>query len=120
MPVAFVGQRKRRERVGSHEPYPVQASDPSCSASGVPLFLQRKTAIGQPGDVFEQEADRVAEAVMSDTFALGDLHDEPGIQRKCAACAASSHNSPACKEEEEDKLAQRKPDASAASFPTRN
>ncbi len=36
--------------------------------------LQAKLRIGQPGDVYEQEADRVADAVMQ--------MPEPGVQRK--------------------------------------
>ena len=36
--------------------------------------LQAKLRIGQPGDVYEQEADRVADAVMP--------MPEPGVQRQ--------------------------------------
>src|SRR5262245_37373599 len=41
--------------------------------------IQAKLAISQPGDVYEQEADRVAEHVIR--------MPEPTIQRTCAACA---------------------------------
>jgi len=34
------------------------------AASGVPLFFQPKLTVSQPGDPFEQEADRVADQVM--------------------------------------------------------
>jgi len=51
--------------------------------------LQAKLRIGQPGDVYEQEADRVADAVMR--------MPEPGVQREFAP-----------EEEEEEKL-QAKP-----------
>jgi hypothetical protein len=57
--------------------------------------LQAKLAINQPGDTYEQEADRVAEAVMSEPNwgSTGML-----VQRKCAQC-----------EEKDEKLhAQRK------------
>ena len=49
-------------------------------ASG--LVLQRRLAISQPGDVFEQEADRVADQVMR--------MPEPAVQRSCAGCAAGA------------------------------
>jgi hypothetical protein len=40
--------------------------------------LQAKLKIGQPGDIYEQEADRVAKQVMS--------IPKPSLQRKCAEC----------------------------------
>jgi hypothetical protein len=42
--------------------------------------IQAKLTIGQPGDVYEREADEVAERVMRSTAV-------PSIQRKCAGCA---------------------------------
>lgn len=51
---------------------------PDSSAAGMPLFLQPKLAVSQPGDPSEIEADREAEEVMR--------MPEPGIQRQCAAC----------------------------------
>ena len=58
-----------------------------------PPKMQAKLKIGQPGDRYEQEADRVAETVMR--------MPEPQVQRKCSA--------PGCKDEEEKKLLQTKP-----------
>jgi hypothetical protein len=43
-----------------------------------PPLIQTKLAINQPGDEYEQEADRVAEQVMR--------MPDPVIQRKCAKC----------------------------------
>ena len=40
--------------------------------------IQAKLTIGRPNDIYEQEADRVAEAVMR--------MPEPQVQRKCAKC----------------------------------
>lgn len=60
-------------------------------AAGLPLFLQPKLAISQPGDPDEQEADRVAEQVMR--------MPEPSVQRTCATCAAGGPPCPACEEE---------------------
>ena len=51
--------------------------------------LQAKLRIGQPGDVYEQEADRVADAVMR--------MPEPGVQRQVEP------------EEEEEEMLQTKP-----------
>ena len=54
--------------------------------------LQAKLSIGQPGDVYEQEADRVADAVMR--------MPEPGVQRQVE---------PEEEEEEEEEILQTKP-----------
>lgn len=54
-----------------------------------PSLFQAKLAINQPGDEYEQEADRVAEQVMR--------MQDPIIQRKCANC-----------EEDEEKILQTK------------
>lgn len=67
--------------------------------------VQTKLRIGPPGDLFEQEADRVAQSVVSTsrtgmTEATGSLHPAPagGIQRKCAQC-----------EQEEEETIRRSP-----------
>jgi hypothetical protein len=58
-----------------------------------PARIQPKLAISQPGDEYEQEADRVAEQVMRMTEPPGDgerhafaKSDDRALQRKCAAC----------------------------------
>lgn len=70
--------------------------------------LQAKLTIGAPSDVYEQEADRVAEQVMRmpdtqrvppDTSTIDDL----SLQRKCAACS------------EEEEMLQTKRHGSATS-----
>jgi outer membrane protein OmpA-like peptidoglycan-associated protein len=55
--------------------------------------IQAKLTIGQPGDVYEQEADRVAEQVMRmpdpDIAArkgVSEEHKGPNIQRMCTEC----------------------------------
>lgn len=85
----------------------VQVESPSFKQSS-PLFLsglgrgayhtcpprvQAKLKIGQPGDKYEQEADRVADQVMR--------MPEPQVQRK-------GYSFPDCKEEDEDKILQAK------------
>ena len=62
--------------------------------------IQPKLAVSQPGDVHEQEADRIAEQVMH--------MPEPGLQRACAGCDSGATPCPAC--EEKAAIAQRKAD----------
>ncbi len=50
--------------------------------------LQAKLAISQPGDVYEQEADRVADQVMR--------MPDSTIQRACGPCAAGGGTCPKC------------------------
>lgn len=58
-----------------------------------------KLAVSQPGDIYEQEADRVAEQVMR--------LPAPALQRACAPCAAGGAPCPKC-EGEKRELVQRK------------
>jgi Domain of unknown function (DUF4157) len=65
--------------------------------SGSPLGLQTKLTVSEPGDVFEHEADQMADHVMgsaepSTTTREGSSASvpTPGIQRSCAACAQAS------------------------------
>ena len=56
------------------------------------LFFQPKLSINQPNDVYEQEADAVADKVMRmpDTAANNNLFFRPAVtavQRKCMHCA---------------------------------
>jgi len=53
--------------------------------------VQAKLRISQPGDMYEQEADRVAEQVMR--------MPTPIVQRACAPCAASGLPCPKCENE---------------------
>jgi hypothetical protein len=73
-------------------------------------FLQAKLTVNQPGDKYEQEADRVADMVMRmpESAAVKPLTGSPSkLQRKCAACASGGGLCPKCAEEE--KMLQRKP-----------
>jgi hypothetical protein len=60
--------------------------------------IQPRLAISQRGDIYEQEADRVAEQVMR--------MPEPAVQRTCSACAAGGSTCPTC-ELEKKPLVQR-------------
>src|SRR6478752_1938181 len=78
-------------------------SDKSSNGS---FFFQPKLSVNQPGDVYEKEADEVADKVMrmKDASSEKTFFSPPVIQRKCDHC-----------EEEEKKKLQRKEtgDASA-------
>ncbi len=92
-----VGQSATRSCPMSPQRCPFGGACHSC-----PPRVQAKLKIGQPGDKYEQEADRVAEQVMR--------MPEPSVQRK--GCS-----SPGCKEEDEDKILQAKSVGSAGSAP---
>jgi outer membrane protein OmpA-like peptidoglycan-associated protein len=62
-------------------------------------------AVNEPGDAFEQEADRIADRVMRMADPRPNAsHAPPGVQRKCAACET---------EEEKSKLRTKRGDAGA-------
>ena len=65
--------------------------------------IQANLKINQPGDKYEQEADRVAEQVMRmPGIEIGSVSlNEEGIQRKCTACESGGTTCPECAEEEE-------------------
>lgn len=77
--------------------------------------VQAKLKIGQPGDKYEQEADRVAEQVMrmpepktSQRATVGGQAPDMRIQRLCPECEEEVHRQPMEEEEEEETL-QTKP-----------
>lgn len=72
-----------------------------------PAHIQPKLTVNEPGDVYEQEADAMADRVMRMPAPVMGLPAsyKPAIQRKCEEC------------EKEEKL-QRKTDLSASDFAT--
>ncbi|MEO1033623.1 MAG: DUF4157 domain-containing protein [Bacteroidota bacterium] len=62
-------------------------TQPKAFVSPTPV-IQRKLAIGSADDVYEAEADAMADKVvgMSDSYILAKQHSGPLVQRKCAAC----------------------------------
>lgn len=64
-------------------------------------MLQAKLEVGEPGDRFEQEADAVAEQVVSSSA--------PNIQAKCAECEEEESLQMQPMEEEEEEELQMKP-----------
>src|SRR3989304_10526586 len=69
--------------------------------------LQARLRIGPPGDKYEQEADRVAEAVVRMPEPQAVSSGIPYIQKACPACEEKEVKRQPIKEEEEGKL-QRK------------
>lgn len=71
----------------------------AAQGSGAPPPLQPQLALSQPGDPYEQEADRVAEQVMR----------MPGLalQRACAACGADGVPCPNCDTEKARSVQRR-------------
>jgi Domain of unknown function (DUF4157) len=67
--------------------------------SPAPRWIQPKLKINQPGDKYEQEADRVADQVMQ--------MPEPAVQRKCA-CGGSCSKCKGKRSDEEHGLLQMK------------
>src|SRR5258708_5534103 len=74
----------------------------SGAASGLPIFLQTKLNVNQPGDVFEQEADHVAGAASN------------GGRHSCPTCGGSGHNCPTCEAAENKIQLKRLPGAGAS------
>lgn len=71
--------------------------------------------VNQPGDIYEQEADRVADSVMG----MPSSEISPGqhrLQRKCAECEQGGHTCPKC-EEEEHSLQRKSTGAGLAAAP---
>lgn len=58
--------------------------------------LQAKLAVSRPGDLYEQEADRIAEQILR--------MPAPTVQKKCAPCAAGGPPCPKCQDEERPKI----------------
>ncbi|HEY0986980.1 MAG TPA: DUF4157 domain-containing protein [Kofleriaceae bacterium] len=80
---------------------------------GIGTLFQAKLKVGAVDDPLEHEADRAADAVMSDGVASvrGAAAGSP-VQRACAACSAGEGKCPKCDEEHQ---VQRKPLDAAAS-----
>ena len=69
---------------------------PRCQST---LPIQTKLAVSEPGDMYEQEADRIAEQVMR--------MPAPTLQRSCASCTEGGSTCPKCAAEKSG-LVQRK------------
>ncbi|MGN6531224.1 MAG: eCIS core domain-containing protein, partial [Ginsengibacter sp.] len=89
-----------------------KVSEPVAKIADCKSFFQPKLAINEPNDIYEQEADAMADRVMQmpDQSSKSKFFSPPVIQRKCAHC-----------EEEEKKTLQRKEvsnDTTFANAPT--
>ena len=104
----------------------------SAGNQAVARMIQAKLAVGPPGDVYEQEADRVADRVLAaSAFAppalatarpqpprpLSAVPDGAIIQRTCAACSAGV-KCPRCQQDEERTIRREADSASSAAQPT--
>lgn len=69
--------------------------------------IQAKLTVNQPGDRFEQEADRVAREVMRGPDRLL-ASGPPSIQRQCARCQAEERHFDVEEKHEDDKTIHRK------------
>ena len=74
--------------------------------------IQTKLTIGQPGDIYEQEANRVADQVMrmpdlsmTERKEVSEYNKVPSIQRVCSKCEEELHRQPM---EEEGEILQTK------------
>lgn len=94
-----------------HNTYGNQAVLRMLSQSAAPA-VQAKLTINQPGDVFEQEADRVADHVMRMPAPA------PAIQRKCGSCEEQKvqRKCAECEEEEKKTGLQRKESSAGPQF----
>ena len=85
--------------------YPLKTTSRACPFGGArhtcPTKIQTKLTINQPGDIYEQEADQIAEQAISmlDSFPI----DNDTIDRKCADCETNDD------EEKKDLNFSRKP-----------
>lgn len=72
------------------------------------VALQTKLRIGQPNDIYEQEADRVAEQVMRMPEPQAVSSGTLSIQRTCPRCEEEKLRRQPVEEEEEEELLQTK------------
>lgn len=108
-------QRSAQSTLSTAVPlHPVLQLQQTVGNQAVGRFIQAKLAIGQPGDRYEQEADRVAEQVMrmpdpEAGTAISRRRPGNGVRRTRVA----GHGSPALQqdlvEDEEEELVQSKP-----------
>lgn len=103
--VTLTVRSDNNELIRRKQECPCGGGCPSCKKE---LGIQTKFKINEPGDRYEQEADRIADQVMriTDQQALGLSRTDTNIQRKCVGCSSGKSPCPQCAEQEE---IQRKP-----------
>lgn len=76
----------------------------------LPPIVQPKLKINQPGDKYEQEANRITEQVMQmpDSEINNIFHNKEGVQGKCSS-ESSGKPCPKCAEEKEEKIQLKLP-----------
>src|SRR5215217_3778060 len=96
------------------------------SKAASPYFFQPKLVINQPNDIYEQEADVVADKVMrmKESSSQKKFFSSPIVQRKCTACEDEERNKIQMKEttpsiqrqDGEKKADEKKPEAEVGFF----
>ncbi len=94
---------------------------PTAKAKSAPKAASNSLRIGNPNDVFEQDADRVADQVMAGAsggraWSLSEIHPGVALQRKCA-CGNTTGVAGACEECEHKKSFQAKMAVGASNDP---
>jgi len=96
---------------------PLREAQQFLGNQGILKRLQAKLTVNQPSDVYEQEADRVADTVMAKpagmaAVAVRNVAATAAVQKKCASCESGAAKCPSC--EEEEQRVMRKESGSAA------
>lgn len=86
-PGNFNGQLKQNEP-GAQVSVPAHQFSQTAVHAAPAGLIQPKLSVNQPGDVYEQEADRVAEQVVQQAATSPVSQAPAGIQRACAECEA--------------------------------
>ncbi|MDX1909690.1 MAG: DUF4157 domain-containing protein [Bacteroidia bacterium] len=81
----FIRRQRRGQGSKSNTPFAARHQEADTFFNGGPA-IQPKLTIGAPGDRYEQEADAVAERVVSGQPAAPTAEGQPSVQMKCAAC----------------------------------
>lgn len=122
MDISFDKRAPHRSDSAELSASPVRVGASRCFANSVPCIqrvagnmamqrflrpLQTKLTVGVPGDVYEREADQVADQVLS-------MRSAPMIQRKCAACSQGRASCSKCEEEERAQAKEKSGQSSRA------
>ena len=89
----------------SARPPPKHALQRSLGNRALGQLVQAKLSVSQPGDLYEEEADRVADEVMrmpDPAVSIGGPAPTRSIQRVCAECEQELQRSPAAESEDLD------------------
>jgi Domain of unknown function (DUF4157) len=108
------GDHQRRSLVASAQPmrppeHPLRSLQRTIGNRAMGSFIQAKLKVSQPGDEYEQEADRIADHVegMPGPETIGSSDGSPpSVQTKCDECESGGRSCPKCAAE--GAMAQRR------------